>query len=77
MSRVYHKPHDFTSPLICPRCGSEPLYFFRDNFDGEILGCSECAERISADDLLVEETERMTAAAVDLAVLRMREGERI
>ena len=36
-------------PVVCPACGAEdPDYLYRA--DGEIIGCSECVERIAAED---------------------------
>ena len=36
----------------CPLCGCEADWFYR--MDGEIIGCSECVERVSYRDILDE-----------------------
>ena len=42
--------------LVCPVCGADCRQYYR-NLDGEILGCEECVEEVSAEDYLAEVRE--------------------
>ena len=50
----YEPPSD--TEVVCPVCGQDCRWFYR-NFNGEILGCEECVEEVSADDYLAEQGE--------------------
>ena len=56
---------------VCPRCGMEARVFFRDIISQDILCCSECAEKIDADDLAVEREENGYWDEVDAQVDRI------
>lgn len=42
---------------ICPICGQECRRIYR-NLNGEIIGCAECVEEVSAEDYLDEIREQ-------------------
>ena len=44
--------------IVCPICGQDCRRYYR-NLYGEILGCDECVEEVSAEDYLAERREEM------------------
>lgn len=42
--------------VVCPVCGADCRKYYR-NLNGEILGCEECVEEVSAEDYLDEVRE--------------------
>ena len=56
MRGVYGFEPDEAVELVCPVCGADCRKYYR-NLNGEILGCEECVEEVSAEDYLAEVRE--------------------
>ena len=69
---LYNRSERNATP-ICPVCGMEASFFFRFQDSGEIIGCSECAEKIDSADLEVEREESGYWDEVDREVDRLLE----
>lgn len=66
MRRLYHKAGNFASGgLCCPRCGAEAAIYYRDELSKEIIGCSECLQKIDCYDLQTEQEETQVWAEID------------
>lgn len=69
---LYNRSERNATP-VCPICGSEGAVFFRTIDTKDIIGCSECAEKIDSADLEVEREESGYWDEVDREVDRLLE----
>lgn len=64
-----------TAEIHCERCKMQAAWYIADRMSGEILACSECAEKLDADDLATRAEEQLQDRKTDLEVERKMEEQ--